>query len=95
MSLLVSPGFNLTVDVFMGMDIKLDSTGWSFHKYVASTGKDYDPLFVENSLYMRLSALATACAGGGTVGLAWAYASPFFACPLSSRAPPPTSSRDT
>ena len=53
---------NATVDLFMGLDIDLRTTGWSFHATVWQAGHDFDPLFLANSAYMRWSALGTAAA---------------------------------
>ena len=51
---------NITVDIWMGMDVDLQTTGWSIHKTVYKMGHDFDPLFLDNSFYMRYSALVTA-----------------------------------
>ena len=51
---------NVSVDVFMGLDIDLQSTGFAFHKEVYRAGQAYDPLFLDNAGYMRASALVTA-----------------------------------
>ena len=44
----------------MGLDVDLRSTGFAFHRIVYESGVKFDPLFVENSPYMRYSALLTA-----------------------------------
>ena len=51
---------NVSVDVWMGLDVDLSNTGFEFHKIVYQQGVQYDPLFVHNSPYMRWSALLTA-----------------------------------
>ena len=51
---------NVSVDIFMGLDVDLRSTGFAFHRIVYESGVKFDPLFVENSPYMRYSALLTA-----------------------------------
>ena len=51
---------NVSVDIFMGLDVDLRSTGFAFHRIVYESGVKFDPLFVENSQYMRYSALITA-----------------------------------
>ena len=53
-------GGNISVDIWMGMDIDLNTTGYEFHKIVYDSGIKYDPLFVDNSPYMRWSAFITA-----------------------------------
>ena len=51
---------NLTVDLFMGFDVCLLSTGWAYHQLVYNYGETSDPLFLANSPYFRYSALVTA-----------------------------------
>ena len=51
---------NVSVDIWMGFDIDLRTTGYTFHEIVHQSGKTFDPLFLENSFYMRYSALLTA-----------------------------------
>ena len=58
---------NVTVDVWMGFDVDLldsgfppDSLAAQYHRLVWQSGRDYDPLFIDNSGYMRASALGTA-----------------------------------
>ena len=53
---------NIAVDVWMGLDIDLRTTGFAFHASVWQAGHDFDPLFLDNAGYMRASALATAVA---------------------------------
>ena len=51
---------NVAVDVWMGLDIDLRSTGFAFHQTVYAQGRDFDPLFIANSPYFRWSAFGTA-----------------------------------
>jgi hypothetical protein len=53
---------NFTVDFWMGLDVNLLSTGWSYHKMVHDMASICDPLFLANKGYMRASALVTAIA---------------------------------
>ena len=62
---------NISVDVWMGADIDLRTTGIGFHQTVYASGAAYDPLFLANGPYMRWSALATA----------WLYA-PYYAAAI-------------
>lgn len=50
---------NVTVDVWMGFDVDLldsgfppDSLAAQYHRLVWQSGRDYDPLFIDNSGYM-------------------------------------------
>ena len=51
---------NVSVDLWMGLDIDLLGTGFAFHNTVYEAGKAFDPLFIENSPYMKYSALVSA-----------------------------------
>lgn len=51
---------NIAVDVWMGLDVDLRTTGFAFHRLVWQSGHDFDPLFLNNGPYMRWSALGTA-----------------------------------
>ena len=58
---------NVTVDVWMGFDVNLldsgfapDSLAAQYHRLVWQSGRDYDPLFLDNRGYMQASALGTA-----------------------------------
>lgn len=51
---------NVAVDVWMAADVDLRQTGFALHQQVYEYGLQSDPLFLENSPYMRWSALATA-----------------------------------
>ena len=52
---------NISVDLFMGLDKDLKETGWAYHRTVHAFAA-VDPLFLQNSFYMRYSALFTAVA---------------------------------
>ncbi len=48
-----------TVDIWMGLDIDLLSTGWEYHRLVHEYGRNVDPAFLANTCYFRWSALAS------------------------------------
>lgn len=48
-----------TVDIWMGLDIDLRSTGWGYHELVHEYGRTVDPAFLANTFYFRWSALAS------------------------------------